>query len=265
MSESGSAVRSNGAGNQLFEAVVNADTIQTTVDLVDAVVDECHLYLDEDGIRIPAMDPATVAAVELTLDGGAFESYEANDAHVGVDLSRLGDIVGMADRDQLVSFALDSETRKLEIRIGELTYTLALLDPDTVRSPPDQTKLDFEFPGGLVTDAADFDRAVKAADMVSDHVTLGIDEDEEVFYVEAAGDTDDVSLALSADELVEFTSGEAHSLFSIDYLKAIDRAMPRDIEIDLELGTDLPLALRYEFAEGAGSVEYIVSPRIARN
>ncbi|WP_438267071.1 DNA polymerase sliding clamp [Haladaptatus salinisoli] len=249
----------------MFEAVVDAEAIQTTVELVDAVVDECHVYFDDDGVRIPAMDPATVAAVDLRLESDAFEAYEASDAHVGVDVSRLGDIVGMADRDQLVRFALDAETRALEIRIGELAYTLALLDPDTVRSPPDRANFKFEFAGGITADAEDIRRTVRAADMVSDHVTFGIDEAEAAFYVEAEGDTDDVSLALPADDLVEFRPGEARSLFSIDYLKAIEGAMPRDLELDLRLGTELPLAVRYAFAGGAGSVEYLVSPRIAAN
>ncbi|WP_435159357.1 hypothetical protein [Haladaptatus sp. DFWS20] len=127
----------------------------------------------------------------------------------------------------------------------------------------DKANLSFEFPGGLVTDAEEIDRAVRAADMVSNHVVLGIDAEQETFYAEAEGDIDDISLTLPANDLVEFTSGDARSLFSIDYLKAINRAMPRDIEIDLQLGTDMPLALRYAFAEGSGSVEYLVSPRIA--
>ncbi|WP_227375291.1 DNA polymerase sliding clamp [Haladaptatus halobius] len=189
-------------------------------------------------LRLGHVDPLVQHRFELQV--GVFDRsiQEGNGGHEGVE--RLGDIVGMADRDQLVYFTLDAETRKLEIRICELTYTLAFLDPETVRSPPDQTNFKFEFAGGIVTDAEDIGRAVKAADMVSDHVTFGIDEERAAFYVEAAGDTDDVSLALPADELVEFTPGDARSLFSIDYLKAIERAMPRDLELDLQLGTNVP-------------------------
>ena len=248
---------------QVFQTVVNAKTIQTAAALVDALFEECHVYFDGDGVRMSAIDAATVASVDLMLERAAFEAYEATDGHVGVDLARLRDVVRMADRGQPVELTIDSETRKLEIRIDGLEYALALLDPETVRSLPDWSSLDLEFAGGVVTEAEAVDRAVRAADMVSDHVALEIDETEEVFYVEAEGDTDDVSLALPADDLVELTPGEARSLFSIDYLTAINRAMPGDIEVDLQLGTDHPLAIRYEFAEGGGSVEYLVSPRIS--
>lgn len=263
MSKSGSKADSADPEDPTFEAVVRAEAIQTAVKLVDALVDECHVYFEDDGIRIPAMDPATVAAIDLRLESTAFESYEADDVHVGVNVGRLRDIVGMADRDQLVSLTLDAETRKLELDIGGLQYTLALLGPDTVRSPPDRSGMDLDFTGEVVTDAEDIDRAVTAADMVSSHVALGIDEDEETFYVEAEGDTDDVSLAIPADDLVDFSPGDAHSLFSLDYMKAINRAMSSDFEVDLQVGTEMPLAMQTEFAEGAGSVEYLVSPRIA--
>lgn len=263
MSESVPKSESDDADNRAFHAVVDAETMQTTLALVDALVDECHVYFEDDGVRIPAMDPATVAAVHLTLDGSAFEHYEAEDAHVGVDVARLRDIVGIADRDQLVSLALDPETRKLDIAIGELEYTLALLAPDTVRTPPDRSNLGIESMGGVVADADDFDRSVRAADMVADHIALGIDADDGTFYVEAEGDTDDVSLVLPGDDLVEFTPEDARSLFSVDYLKEINRAMPNGVEVDLQLGTDVPLVMSYEFADGGGAVEYLVSPRIA--
>ncbi len=265
MRESSPKRQHEGSEDTLFEGVVNADVMRTAVTMVEAVVDECHLYFDDDGLRIPATDPATVAAIDLTLTRDAFESYETDCAHVGVNVSRLGDIVGMADRDQLISLTLDAETRKLVIRLGELTYTLALLDPETVRSPPDRSNFEFEFTGELVTDAETISRAVTAAEMVSSYVTFGIDAERELFYAEAGGDTDDVSLALPADELAEFTPGDAHSLFSIDYLSAIDRAMPRGLDVTLELGDDVPLSMHHSFAEGAGSIDYLVSPRIARN
>ncbi len=242
---------------------MDADAIQTAVESVDALFDECHLHLDEEGIRLSGIDPATVASVELTLGRAAFDAYEATGVHTGVGLSRLKDVVGMADSGQSVAFDLSSETRTLEIRIGGLEYTLALLDPDTIRQPPDSPDDGFDFVGEVVTKSDDFDRAVRAADMVSNHLALGIDTDEDSFYVEAEGDTDDVSLALADDDLVDLTPGEAHSLFSLDYLTAIDRAMPTDRDIELRLGTEQPATIAYEFADGAGSVEYVVAPRIS--
>jgi proliferating cell nuclear antigen len=260
MSESGSKMQSPGTQDRAFDAVVDADALRTTVSLVDALVDECHVYFDPDGIRLQAIDPATVAMVDLELERAAFDAYEAGDGHLGVNVARLREVAAMADRGQPVRLALDPETRKLDVAIGSLDYTLALLDPDVIRSPIDRADLDL--PGRVVADAADVDRAVKAADMVSDHVTLGIDESDEVFYVEAEGDTDDVSLELAANDLADLAPADAHSLFSIDYLKDVNRAIPTGVETTLRLGEEAPLELAFEYADGAGSVEYFLAPRI---
>lgn len=263
MSEPDPENRSVDASERPFHAVVEAETIQTTLALADALVDEARVSLGADELRIPAIDPATVASVDLALGRAAFESYRADGGRVGVDLGRFRDIAAMADPGQSVELSLDPATRKLDVGIGELEYALGLLDPETVRSPPDRSSFDLGFAGEVRLAAETLGRAVRAADMVSDHVALGIDAAEEAFYVEAEGDTDDVSLALPATDLAGLSGGEAHSLFSVDYLKAVDGVTPDDRDLDLRLGTDVPLALSYEFADGAGSVEYLICPRIA--
>lgn len=250
-----------GSSARPFEAVVSAETAQRVVGLVDALVDECRIHLDDDGIRIPAVDPASVAMVDIELSDDAFEAYEAGGGRIGVDVDRLKEVVEMADRGQRVALALDPETRTLEIVIDELEYTLGLIDPAAIRSPPDLSEAAVDLAGEVVVEADAIDQALRAADMVADQIAFGIDEDASTFYIEAEGDTDDVSLALTADDLVEFTPGDAHSLFSLDYLNAINRAIAGAPDIDLHLGTETPVEIGYEFADGAGAVEYVVSPR----
>jgi len=244
----------------MFKAIVGADTLQSALDSVSVLVDECKVNLNEDGLSIRAVDPANVGMVDLELAAEAFESYESDGGLIGVNLTRLDDIAGMADAGQLVHLELDEETRKLHIRIDGLEYTLALIDPDSIRDEADLPDLDL--PAEFVVEGADIDRAVRAADMVSDHIALGVDADAEEFYVTAEGDTDDVNLTLGRDDLIALTAGDAHSLFSLDYLKDMNKAIPRDAEVTVELGEEFPVKLHYEFAEGQGQVTYMLAPRI---
>ncbi len=244
----------------MFNAIVSASTLQTAIDSVGVLVDECKIHLDEDGIRIRAVDPANVGMVDLELDADAFESYEADGGIIGVNLSRLDDIAGMAGSGDLIHLDLDEETRKLHIQMDGLEYTLALIDPDSIRQEPDIPDLDL--PANVVLEGADIDRSVRAADMVSDHIELGVDDVEEVFYVKAEGDTDDVYFELGHEDLIDLTPGAASSLFSLDYLKDMNKAIPKDAEVELELGEEFPVKLHYEIAEGLGAVTYMLAPRI---
>jgi len=244
----------------MFEAIVSASTLGDALDSVSVLVDECKIRLNEDGLAVRAVDPANVGMVDLDLGAGAFESYEADGGVIGVNLARLEDIVGMASSDDLVHLELDEETRKLHIQMDGLSYTLALIDPDSIRQEPDIPDLDLA--AEIVVEGAQLGRGITAADMVSDHIRLRVDADEEAFYVEAQGDTDDVDLELGADDLIDLTPGAADSLFSLDYLKDMNKAIPADAEVTVELGEEFPVKLHYEFAEGLGRVTYMLAPRI---
>jgi proliferating cell nuclear antigen len=244
----------------MFKAIVSAETLRATLDSVSVLVDECKIHLDEDGLGIRAVDPANVGMVDLELDASAFEAYEADGGLIGVNLSRLEDIAGMADSGQLVELELDEETRKLHIHIDGLEYTLALIDPDSIRQEPDIPDLDLS--AEIVIEGADIDRSVTAADMVSDHIALGVDATEEQFYVDAEGDTDDVHLELTREDLIDLQAGDAHSLFSLDYLSDMNKAIPKDAEVTVELGEEFPVKMHFEVAEGQGQVTYMLAPRI---
>ncbi|MFC7135730.1 DNA polymerase sliding clamp [Halobaculum litoreum] len=244
----------------MFKAIVSASTLRDALDSVSVLVDECKIRLNEDELAIRAVDPANVGMVDLTLEAAAFESYEADGGVIGVNLNRLEDIAGMANSGDLVQLELDEETRKLHIQIDGLSYTLALIDPDSIRQEPDIPDLDL--PAEIVVEGAQIDRGIKAADMVSDHIRLRVDGAEEAFFIEAEGDTDDVDLRLDREDLIDLQSGPADSLFSLDYLKDMNKAIPSDAEVRVELGEEFPVKLHYEFAEGMGQVTYMLAPRI---
>ena len=244
----------------MFKAIVGASTFQDALDSVSVLVDECKIRLNEEELSIRAVDPANVGMVDLTLEAAAFESYEADGGVIGVNLARLEDIAGMANSGDLIHLELDEETRKLHIEIDGLSYTLALIDPDSIRQEPDIPDLDLA--SEIVVEGAQLDRGIKAADMVSDHIRLRVDEADEAFFIEAEGDTDDVNLKLDREDLIALSAGPADSLFSLDYLKDMNKAIPSDAEVTVELGEEFPVKLHYGFAEGLGKVTFMLAPRI---
>ncbi|POG56845.1 DNA polymerase sliding clamp [Haloferax marisrubri] len=244
----------------MFKAIVSAATLRDALDSVSVLVDECKIRLNEESLSIRAVDPANVGMVDLTLDAAAFESYEADGGVIGVNLSRLEEVAGMAGSGDLIHLTLDEETRKLNIRIDGLSYTLALIDPDSIRQEPDIPDLDLA--ADIVLEGTHLDRGIKAADMVSDHIRLRVDAAEETFHIEAEGDTDDVDLSLPPTDLISIAPGAADSLFSLDYLKDMNKAIPTDAEVTVELGEEFPVKLHYQIAEGMGTITYMLAPRI---
>jgi proliferating cell nuclear antigen len=159
-----------------------------------------------------------------------------------------------------VSLTLNEETRKLDIEVAELSYTLALIDPDTVRKEPDIPDLDL--PATAAFEGSEFGRAVTAADLVADHIRIRADDGAEEIVFEADGDTDDVEYALGADDLASADVPETvTSLFSLDYLNDMTRPMGSDIVVRLQIGSEMPVKFAYQAAEYV-SVENMLAPRI---
>lgn len=243
----------------MFKAVINAEVLKDAIEAVSTLVDEAKFKITKDGISARAVDPANVAMVAFDLGAKAFESYSATDGEIGVDLTRLNDILGMTSRDDKVELNLNEETRKMEIRTGGLAYTLSLLDPSSIRKEPKVPNL--ELPAKIVLNGAELRRAVKAAEKVSDHMALGVAD--KTFYVEAEGDLDKVRLDIPESSLISIqSSGNVRSLFSLDYLNDLAKSLGKAEKVTIDLGTDYPVKFNFNIAGGNGSVTYLLAPRI---
>lgn len=242
-----------------FAATVEAGRLLTALESVGALVDECRMTVDGEGLSVAAVDPAAAAMVDLSLPASAFESFEATDHEFGVNLVRLVDVVGMADGDRAVRLDLAAATGILRIRVGELDYALGLIAPETIREPPGMGDLP-EAPAGVSLPADHLDRSLRAADTVADCATLRVDADDRTFSVSAAGDTDDVRYELPARECASFEAGDAESTFSLTYLTAVEGAVPAGATVDLALGPERPIEVEFALP-GGGRVEYLVAPR----
>jgi len=175
----------------------------------------------------------------------------------------------MANKGDTVEMELDEETRKLLIRIDGLRYTLSLIDPDSIHQEPNVPDLDL--PGDITVAGRELRRGVKAAGMVSDHMAFGVSQkgsdgsgDDETFYMRAEGDTDDVRVDLGGDEIIELETGgeNAESLFSLDYLDSMAKAIPNDAAVAVEVGDDYPVKMNFDVAGGDAKVTYLLAPRI---
>jgi proliferating cell nuclear antigen len=240
-----------------FTAIVQAETFQDWLAPVAALVKECTIHIGETGLAITAVDPANMAIVDTNLDADAFESYDADVGTIGVNLDRLDDVVGFGSSGQLVQLELDEATRTLEVTVGVLDYTLALIDPGSIRQEPELPDLDL--PLRAVLQGEDVATMVDAADMVSDHVALG---GGDTLYADAQGDTDDATVSYDHVDLIEFEAADVESIFSLDYCKDMSGAIPHDAEVTLRLGDSQPMWMRYTIAESRATVRYQLAPRI---
>ncbi len=242
----------------LLKASINAELLKDSIEALSTLVDEGKFNFAEDGITFKAVDPANVAMVTFSLKSDAFSSYECDSEELGMDLTKLSDILGMAQANDTVGLELDEDAQRMVITFSGLTYAVSLLDVSTLRKEPSTPKLDL--PAAVVMSGGDFRRAIRAAEKISDHIALGVDKN--VLYMEAEGDTDRVKFELTKDQLISLKGSGVRSLYSLDYLGDMSKPISRVPEVTINLGKDYPVQISFSIADGSGSAEYLLAPRI---
>lgn len=242
----------------MFKAVIGAEKLKDSIESISTLVYEAKFKLTPDGISVKAVDPANVAMVSFELTKDAFDSFEATEGELGIDLTKLNGIMEMADKGDNIELELDENAHKLIVRMRGLAYTMSLLDPSSIRKEPKVPALDL--PARIVIKGEDMKRAIKAAEKVSDYMSIGVKGD--VFFMEAEGDTDKVLVEMTKDQLIDIQPAEAKSLFSLDYLSDMSKIVGKANEITIDLGKDYPLKLRLKIADGHGEVSYMLAPRV---
>ncbi|MFC7230070.1 DNA polymerase sliding clamp (plasmid) [Salinirubellus salinus] len=245
---------------QQFTAAIKGGAIKEFVSTLRAIVDEAKIRVGLDGIHTRAVDPANVAMYDVSLAAGAFESYDATEGVLGVNLERFEEVLKLAKKNDLVQLSFNTTSFKLVIHIDGVDFTMALIDPDSIRKEPEIPEMDL--PISLTLEEAQISRGVKAADMVSDHIRFRCDEAEASVYIEAEGDTDNVSLELADDDLVALSAADGNALYSLDYVNDISKQFPKGTEITLTFGSDFPMMFEYEFSDGECDVLAMLAPRI---
>lgn len=249
-----------------FEARIPKSTLSDVLSIATAVGDEAVFHVDDGELRTNLIDPANVAMATASVTANGFEELSADGLALGMNLNKISEAVGMAKSGESVELRYDEETRKLTIDLGDLEYTMALIDPDTIR--PGQDSPDLDFHAEVTVATSELKRGQTAAEMVSDSCDVGVNEDGE-FFVSAEGDTDDVDYDTEETEVVPLKDdGVCSSTISLGYFKEVVKSIPSD-EVTIYVGESLPTVFEFEFApidedeeECAGEGSFAIAPRI---
>lgn len=242
----------------MLKAKVKSEVLKTMLDAVSTLVDEAKIQVTPEGISLKAVDPAHVAMVDLSLGKKAFVEFKGTDMDLGVDLDKLKDILKLAGPQDLIDVEYKEDAHKLVFKIGNVTRRMALVDTANMNDPKVPN---LNLPNQVTVLAGELLKGIKASEAVSDHVALVAHGKS--FELIAEGDTDHAALQLEGDKLVKIQAPEkSRSLFSLDYFSNMSRAVPPSGAVTLHLGSDYPVKIEFDIADGAGHITYLLAPRI---
>jgi len=242
-----------------MELSLKADRLKEITDIVSSVVTETLVVIDEDEFKVRAVDEANIAMVDISLLSKGFEEYNVEEKDIiGLNLERVQQFLRIVDSDDLLE--LSKEKGKLRMKRDNLTQSIPLLDTENIQDPDIP---DLDLPTEVKTKAEYIQTGVKAANNISDQVKVEVDEMK--FSIEAEGKEDEIDLTVYADQFGKYeVEEEIESLFALDYLKDMVSSVSSKAPIYLRLGSDHPMEIEYNFAEGYGKALMMLAPRIEK-
>ncbi len=129
----------------MLKATIDADILKESIDAISALVTECRLHTDENGISTRAVDTANVAMISLLLKKEAFSSFAATRSELGIDIAKMKNIFGMMAKNDLITLELTDDIHKLQVSFQGYKYSITLLDENTIRKDPNPPTI--ELPG----------------------------------------------------------------------------------------------------------------------
>jgi proliferating cell nuclear antigen len=242
----------------MFKAKVKAEVLKTVLDAVSTLVDEAKIQVTADGISLKAVDPAHVAMVDLSIGKKAFQEFKGSDMDLGVDLDKLKDILKLAGSQDLIDIEYKEDAHRLVFRIGHITRRMALVDTANLGDPKVPN---LNLPNQVTVLADELQKGIKASEAVSDHIAL--EAHGKTFKLIAEGDTDQAHLELHDGDLIKIQAPDkSRSLFSLDYFSNMSKVAKGTDAVTLHLGSDYPVKIEFDIADGAGHITYLLAPRI---
>ena len=243
----------------MFKAEIKSETLKGLVNIISTLIDEVKFTITPGGMTLKAVDPAHVAMIELNIGAKAFDTYQAGETEIGLDLDKVKTVLKLAGQGDAVSMEQDEDKGRFVFKIGNLTRSMSLVDTSSMNDPKVPQLV---LSASAVMTIDQLQKGIRAAESISDHISLTADP--EFFELSCEGDTDDASLKLlkGADLESLDVQSRVHSLFPLDYFANILKAIPAGTKVKVELDNDYPVRLIFGLANGEANVVYFLAPRI---
>lgn len=241
----------------MSEAVIEAGKLKVALNAVGVLVDTCRLRFRRDGVEMTGVEPGNVLSTSVHIDRPAFGSFDVDRSIHGVDVARLWNVVrSVASSEPL---RREAEGRTLRVRTERIEYSTRLIDPGVLDERRSLDSIDLPARATLARD--DFERILDVTAGIAETVAFGYDGTEKSCYARADGEFDAVHVEFDASDRVDVEVDSVRSRYSLDYLRRIEEAVPRDSPVTIRLGEGSPAEIRYGFADGDGSAIHYLAPR----
>lgn len=227
-------------------------------DSISAIIDEIIIVIDSDGFRVRALDRSHISFVSLDLKPTVFDVFECNTPEkLNIDTDEFMKILKRMKSKDLLKLSCDEGNFIIKL-IGDVDreFKIRLIDIEyEIPQPPSlEPPVSVNVPSELVKDT------LVDMELFGEKLYLNVDGD--YFKVTSDGEFGDADVRYLHGEDV---SESVRACYNIDKLKDMFKASKFSEEVEIALGNDMPVILKFKLPTGDGEIGFLLAPRLEQD
>ena len=249
----------------MFKAVISqVMEFKNVLRAISTLIDEGTFYVDENGIRLKAMDPSRVAMVDFEWSKTVFDEFSCSEpTKICVNIGEFMKLVKRARSSERLELSMDEASGRLVLRMMDgyrRSFHLPILET-MEEELPGELKIPFTVRAVLTT--KELRQAIEDAKLVSDYISFIADENG--LTLKAAGDVTSATIEFpkGSEVLSEFeVQEESKASFGLSYLADIVKVASAVSDIvSIEYATNKPIKLDFKLPY-EGKLVFYLAPRV---
>ena len=227
------------------------------IEIISELVTEVRIKINEFGMNITAMDPATVSMVNLKIPKSAFSQFESGNEILGVNLDNLKQILRRCRSGS--SLLLEKKDNLLSIQIQDRikrNFNLNLIDIESEDINFDEKVSRMEFSSLVEINSIDLVNSIEDCVVVADSCSFIIKDGN--FIIEAKSLNSAMS-EFSEDE-AKIKAENCKAKYSLEYLQKFMKGAKLCEKTTLWFAEEHPLKIDFKNAEM--ELSFILAPRV---
>jgi len=250
----------------MFKAVLqDVSLLRDSLDAISSIITEGTFEVSKDGLKLVAMDPASVAMVICKILPSAFVDFDAKESfNMTMNISNFVGIIKRAKVNDKVT--LESDGSKLKVYMdGDFKrhFTVPLVDMVSTN----QKIPELSFKSKVIISSDVLRDGIKDAQMVSDCVIF--ETTPQTFVIKAQGDMSETKMELTSNSpsllgihiSPDAVNRNIQSKYAIEYLEKMLKGIKVADDISLQFSNDYPLRIDYTAIDKL-QLSFILAPRV---
>ena len=238
----------------------NIYLIKQIFTFISNIMTEVNIRFCEDGIRITSMDSSHISLIDCFIPTCLFSTYNfKNELVCGISLKPFVQILNHMASDDEYIMIFNNDTIELVFANDKYKkyYTLKLIDIEqemlNVHDLKDMTFIKF--------DSRYFNTIIKQLKDIGSTMRIKILKNKDKISLKTSGDHCDLKMIINNNDITVEHTEDISTEFTITNIEEFSKGYNISSSIELKIGQDVPLEMKYIFLE-KGYIKYFIAPKI---